>query len=331
MKYRQLPGTDITASALAFGCWGLVPDVVWGPRDEAESAAVIHAALDAGINFFDTAAMYGDGSSETVLGKVLGADRGRAVVATKVRPDAMHPDQIPISCEASLRRLGTDYIDLYQTHWTDPDVPAAESWAAMQQLKAQGKVRAVGVCNMGPRDLEDIDPLGRPPTNQVPYNLLWRAIEREVLPACREARIGVLAYSPVMHGLLSGKYRSIAEVPRAAARSRHFHNDRGPGRHGEPGCEEETFAAIDALDTICRDLGRPMAEVALAWVAAQPEITAVITGVSSPAQLAKNIRSLERPLSPEAVRALREATEDLDRALGPNPDMWQGAADSRYR
>ncbi len=331
METIQLPNSDLTVSRLCFGCWGIVGDFHWGDRDLGQSAAAIEAALDAGVNFFDTAAAYGNGDSEKLLGKVLAGRRDQVVIASKLPPDMMRPEEIHVAWEQALERLGTDYLDLFQTHWTSPDTPPADSWEAMLKLKQQGKVRHVGVCNMGRGDLDDICPLERPVTDQVPYSLLWRMIEHEILPRCREDGIGVLAYSPLMHGLLAGKYRASGDVPDGRARSRHFSSDRPTARHGEPGCEQETFAAIEAIDGICKGLGRSMADVALAWCVQQPGISCVIAGASTPGQVTQNVATFENPIPADAIRSLNDATELLRGALGPNPDMWDGAEKSRFR
>jgi len=243
MQLITLPNTDLTVSQLVFGCWGITSDFHWGERDEQESLDTIHAALDAGINFFDTAEAYGDGNSEKLLSKAFAGRRDQVVIASKMKPDSMTADLVVKAVERSLSRLGTDYLDLYQIHWPDREIPREETWNAMIKLCEQGKVRAIGVCNFGCGDLDDICPIQPPITNQLPYNLLWRAIEHEILPRCKKDGIGVLAYSPLMHGLLADKYKTAAEVPDGRARSRHFNTDRQLARHGEPGCETETFAA----------------------------------------------------------------------------------------
>ena len=331
MQTTVLSGIATPVSRLVFGCWGITTDSHWGTRDEEDSIAAMRAALDAGVNFFDTAEAYGEGNSEKLLGKALAGRRDQVVIATKMRPDSMKPEQIAPACERSLQRLGTDHIDLYQTHWADPQVPLAETWGALQELKQQGKVRAIGVCNAGVGHLNEVTTVELPATNQLPYNLLWRMIEREILPKCREMKIPVLAYSPLMHGLLAGKFKQAADVPDGRARSRHFNTERKLARHGEPGCEEATFAAISAIGKLCEGLGRSMADVALAWVAAQEGVEFVIAGARNPQQLAANIASLDNRLPDDAVEQLRQATAGLDEALGPNPDMWQGAEVSRYR
>lgn len=331
METIGLPNSDLVVSRFCFGCWGIISDFHWGDRDPGQSIAAIKTALDTGINFFDTAAAYGNGESERVLGKVLGGRRQQVVIASKTPPDMMTPQKIALACEQALERLRTDYLDLFQTHWTSRETPPAESWEAMLKLKQQGKVRYVGVCNMGLGDLEAICPLESPVTDQLPYSLLWRTIEEGILPHCRTNDIGVLAYSPLMHGLLAGKYRSSAQVPDGRARSRHFSSDRPMTRHGEPGCERETFAAIAAIGELANELGRSMADVSLAWCVQQPGISCVIAGASTPEQVTQNAMAFENPIPDDAIRRLNDATELLRQTLGPNPDMWDGTENSRFR
>ncbi len=331
MNYVRLPHTDLSVSRLCFGCWGIISDQHWGARDRDACLQAMEAAFDAGINFFDTAAMYGMGESERLLGRVFAVRRDRVVIATKLAPNRMHPADIPLGCETALRALDTDYIDLLQTHWTSRDVPLADTWDAMRRLQEQGKVRYLGVCNAGRGDLSEILSPLPPVTNQVPYSLLWRMIEADILPFCRSHEIGVLAYSPLMHGLLAGKYRTADEVPEGRARTRHFAAGRPLTRHGEPGCEAETFAALDRIREISRELGRTMPDVALAWCLQQPGVASVIAGAASAEQVRQNLISMEQPLPEDVLRRLSDATQPLRELLGSNPDMWQGTADSRFR
>ena len=330
MKYVTLSQTELSVSRLCFGCWGIVSDQHWGDRDRALALEAIETALEAGINFFDTAAMYGMGESERLLGKALSGRRERAIVASKLAADKMHPAEVPGACEQSLRALGTDYLDLLQTHWTSREVPLADTWEALLRLQEQGKIRYAGVCNAGLADLNSIASTRPPATNQVPYSLLWRMIEAEILPYCRSRDISVLAYSPLLHGLLADKYSSADQVPSGRARTRHFASHRPLTRHGESGCEAETFAALDRIRAVCRGLGRKMADVALAWCLQQPGVACVIAGAASGEQVRCNLASLEQPLPDDALGQLNEVTQPLLVALGTNPDLWQAAANSRY-
>lgn len=331
MRYINLPGTDWNVSAVAMGCWALAGDQTWGPQDEAESIATIHAALDAGINFFDTAELYGAGLAEEVLGKALRGQREKVFLASKFNWENARYDRVISACEASLRRLRTDVIDLYQIHWANWDVPFEETWSALEELKRQGKIRAIGVCNFGVQDLTAILRLGKPVTNQLPYGLLFRAIEYDILPLCRAKNIGVLCYSPLTIGLLTGKYRTPDEVPPGRARTRHFSSTRPLTRHGEPGCEAETFAAIHQIEEVAKQLGVTVVRLALAWLLAQPGVTSVINGMRRPHQARENAAAADLSLPTEVVEQMRRITDPVKEKLGPNPDMWEGSARSRFR
>lgn len=311
------------------GCWAFAGGSTWGPQDEAESIATVHAALDAGVNLFDTAEGYGGGDSELVLGRALVGRRHEAVIATKVSRSHLSGDEIQKACERSLRRLQTDYIDLYQIHWPSRTTPLAETLEAVERLHEQGKVRAIGVCNFGVGDLSDLLSSGRIGTNQLPYSLLWRAIEYQIRQKCVDEDIGILCYSPLAQGLLTGKYSSPDEVPDGRARIRLFSGDRPQARHGEAGCETEVFAAIESIRRVCARIGEPMAKVALAWLLSQPGVASVIAGARSPDQIQQTAQAADLDLSPEIVGELTEATEQIKRLLGPNPDMWQ--SESRFR
>jgi aryl-alcohol dehydrogenase-like predicted oxidoreductase len=313
------------------GCWALAGDFNWGSQEDAESIATVHAALEAGINFFDTAEAYGAGRSEEVLGRALEGHRSDVVLATKVDDAHLSREELIRACEGSLRRLRTDYIDLYQLHWPSRTVPLTETLEALDRLQREGKIRAVGVCNFGVGDLEDLLEVGRCQTDQLPYSLLARAIEYEIQPKCLDEGIGILAYSPLMQGLLTGKFASPDEVPEGRARTRHFSRERPGTRHGEPGCEGATFAAIDEIQELCDELGVPMAQVALAWVLAQPGVTSVLAGARHPEQIAETAQAAELNLAPEVLERLTRITEEVKRALGPHPDPWEAPADSRFR
>jgi len=332
MKYVRLPNSDIDVSVVAMGCWALAGDMTWGPQDEGVATDAVRTALDVGINFFDTAEMYGEGLSEQRLGKALAGRRDRAVIASKFNPQHMAPDQVAATCHRSLKYLRTDYIDLYQIHWPSRTVPLADTWAAMEKLQSQGKIRALGVCNFGTGDLGDMSAIGQPVTNQLPYSLLVRAIEYEILPECIRQKLGVLCYSPLAISLLTGKYASAGEVPPGRARTRHFSPDRClETRHGEPGCEQQTFAALDRIRKICDGLGRTMTEVALAWLLHQPGVRSVLAGIRNPDQAQKNAAAAELALSDDVLTALAEATDPVKQALGSNPDVWETQSRSRFR
>ncbi|HML20556.1 MAG TPA: aldo/keto reductase [Aggregatilinea sp.] len=329
MNYRQLGKSDLAVTPIVMGCWGISDEAMWGPQDDADTRATIHAALDHGITFFDTAEAYGKGRSESILGEALKPYRDRVIIATKVRSANVSAPEIRAACDASLKRLQTDTIDVYQIHWPSHSVPFEETMGELMRLRDEGKIRYVGLSNHGSQDMAAMLALGPVISNQVPYNLLWRAIEDAVLPACGQYGLGVLAYSPLLHGLLTGKYTSAEQVTGGRARTRHFASHRPGARHGEPGAEDELFATIERIRGIAADCGLSMPLLATAWVLHQPGITAVIAGARTSVHLADAVRATEITLSADVLAALDAATLPLKQRMGPNPDLWQ--SDSRFR
>lgn len=311
-------------SRLSLGAWAFAGGPLWGPQEESASIATIHAALDAGITLIDTAPAYGSGLSEEIVGRGLRGHRHRALLATKIGGKSLgSAEKIIASCEASLGRLQTDCIDLMQIHWLGAATPLDEAIATMESLRDAGKIRALGVCNFGPKSLARLQSAGTGwITNQLAYNLLWRAVEFEITAACQEAAMGILCYSPLQQGLLTGRFHSAAEVPVGRNRTRHFSAGHEMSQHGGAGHEELTFATIDRLRGIAGDLGQPMADVALAWLLHQRRITSVIFGARSPAQVHANIASGRLKLDEATLAALNLATVELKNALGPNADLW---------
>ena len=331
MQLRQLGNSSLMVSPIAVGFWGIVGGDYWGAQDERDTIEAVHAALDAGINFFDTAEGYGDGYSEDMLGRALQDRRDQAVIATKVSQTNLAPADIRAACERSLRRLRTDVIDLYQVHWPNRQVAFEDSMAALLELQAAGKIRVIGVSNFGKLDIPEMLQHGRYDANQLPYSLLWRALEFDIQPQCVEDNIGILPYSPLNQALLADRYRSADEMPYQRTRTRHFRPDRRDSRHGTPGFEDETFAALDAIREICADIGERMAQVALAWLLHKPAVASVLAGARNRSQVESNAYAGGLALSAETVARLDAATDELKAKLGPDPDMWGVGADSRYR
>lgn len=330
MQMKTLAHTDLEISVLGFGCWAIVGGFNWGPQDETDSLAALRAAFESGINFFDTAEGYGGGRSEKLLAKGLSDVRDEIVIATKVSPSNYAPAELVAACERSLKNLNTDYIDLYQLHWPNHDVPVAETMGTLEELKNEGKIRAYGVSNFGPRDLAEGLATGHPIcSDQLAYNLLFRAIEFEILPLCVRSEASVLCYSPLMQGLLTGKFDSGNDVPDDRARTRHYPSSRSQARHGEKGALLETFTAVTQIREIAAQVGQPMADLSLGWLMAQEGVTSVIVGARNAEQIQRNVRAAELSLSPETLGRLSAATETLKRKLGANADMWE--SESRLR
>ncbi len=322
MKKTTLGDTGIEISALGMGCMTIVDTVFSGGHDEATGIKTLRAALDGGINFFDTAEGYADGASESLVGKAFDGMRDKVVIATKVNASNLGYADLIRACEASLARLRTDAVDLYQIHWANPLIPLEETCRALNDLLGQGKIRAAGVCNFGVKDLglaAGFLPLA---TDQLPYGLLTRAIEYEILPLMRAKRMGAIVYSPLLHGLLTGKYKTADDVPDGIARTRHFSGKRPKTRHGEAGFEAETFQAIAAIRKIADRAGVSMAHCALAWVQSKPETVCTLFGATRPEQVADNLRAAEIRLPPDVVAELDRVTAGLKEKLGHNADLW---------
>jgi aryl-alcohol dehydrogenase-like predicted oxidoreductase len=326
MEHRTLGRSGISVSSVALGCMSLCGNQTYPDISVDQAIATVDAALEAGINFFDNAPMYGDGEAERRLGLALRGKRERAVIATKISTETLSSAEVAREAEASLRRLGTDYIDHYQIHWARHAVPIDETIGAMDRLVQAGKVRALGVCNFGPIDLGDALRAGQVASNQLAYSLLARGVEYEVQPMCVENQIGLLCYSPLAQGLLTGRYRSADDVPPERARTRHFAGNRPQARHGLEGCEAETFQAIQAIRGVCEEVDQPMSDIALAWLLHQPAVTAVLAGASKPDQVARNVRAADLKLPADTLHRLDRATSALKASLGPNCDPWQAVS-----
>ena len=330
MNYNYLGKTNIKVSEFALGCWPFAGGSVWGTQDKSDSISTVHAALDNGINFFDTAEGYNDDyHSESILGEALVNRRDRSVIATKISPPNLLPQKIEEACNNSLKRLSTDYIDLYQIHWPNHDINMEDSINELNKLVDKGKIRSLGVCNFGVDDLNEILNLGVFSTDQLPYNLLWRPIEEEILPECKKNNIGIICYSPLAQGLLTGRYRNADEVPDGISRSRLFNKNRPLSNHDDEGCENEVFKCINKIQEIAKTLGENSAKISLSWVRQQSNITSLLVGARNTKELEMNLSAFEYDLSTELIKELSDLTNNIKLYLGKNPDMWK--SDNRMR
>ena len=318
MQYKMLGDSRIKVSKLCLGT------MTWGSQNSQKDAnEQIEVSLDNGINFFDTAEGYDDDfHSEVILGEALKNKRNNSVIATKISPPNLLPDKIEEACDNSLKRLSTDYIDLYQIHWPNHNVKIEDSLNVLNKLIEKGKIRTIGVCNFGVLDLKDILKFGSITTNQIPYNLLWRPIEQEILPECKNNNIGMICYSPLAQGLLTGRYKNPDDVPDGISRSRLFNNKRPLANHDEEGCEDEVFISIDKIKDISSELGEHPAKISLAWLRHQPNITSLLVGARSVDELNLNLSAFEYELDLDIISNLSNSTEKIKNYLGNNPDMW---------
>lgn len=292
METIQLGNSDLQISPLGFGAWAIGGGgwaFGWGPQDDRESIAAIHEALDIGINWIDTAPVYGLGHSETVVAEALKGMQNRPYVFTKCGRvwneqreigKCLKTTSIRQECEASLKRLQVDVIDLYQVHWPEPDEDVEEGWAEVAKLQAEGKIRWIGVSNFNVSQLKRAQAIAPITSLQPPYSLVRREIEPEVLPYCKTQNIGVIAYSPMASGLLTGSWshERLALLPADDWR-----------REKNKQFQEPLFSRNLALVDLLREMGRPHdktpGEVAIAWALAHPAVTAAIVGARKPGQL----------------------------------------------
>jgi len=325
MQYRKLGKTGIDVSVVSLGCWGLIGGDYWGAHPEEESIEAVQAAYDAGIALFDTAEGYGEGYSEQILGKAGQVFRQNILIARKVSPDHFSPNDLRAACERSLKNLDTSWIALYQLHWANWNIPLGETLQTLEALQAEGKIRFYGVSNFGVGDLGEALAGGYAvSSDQLAYSLLFRAIEYEILPICQRKSVSVLCYSPLMQGLLAGKFPKREDVPVKRSRTRHFSSQTSPeARHGEPGAEEETYTALSQLAALADDLSLSMAELSVAWLIAQPGVTSVIAGARKPSHALTSAKAADLILSPETLARLDAITQPLKIKLGANADMWQ--------
>jgi aryl-alcohol dehydrogenase-like predicted oxidoreductase len=291
MKSNQLGNSDLFITPIGFGAWAIGGggwEFAWGSQDDTDSVAAIHEALDAGINWIDTAAVYGLGHSEEVVARALQGINNRPYVFTKCsmvwdeRREIGHSlkaDSVRRECEASLRRLRVDTIDLYQVHWPDPDADIEEGWATLAALKQEGKVRHIGVSNFSVAQMKRAQAIAPITSLQPRYSLLHREVEAEILPFCAREKIGVIAYSPMASGLLTGAMTAerIAKLPADDWRKRHS-DFQEPALH-------RNLMLVRLLRTIAKRRGFTPAEVAIAWVLHNPAVTGAIVGARRPDQV----------------------------------------------
>jgi aryl-alcohol dehydrogenase-like predicted oxidoreductase len=318
MRYIQLGRSGLQVSRVCFGTWQFGGD--WGAVGRDEAIAAVRVALDNGVTFYDTAQAYGFGDSEALLAEALGDDihRDDVVVATKgglrevgggVERDAS-AGFLREGVEASLRHLGVETIDLYQVHWPDGQTAFEETGAALNQLKDEGKIRHVGVSNFSPDHMDDLSRTVEVETDQPPYSLFNRGIEADVLPYCREQDVGVLAYGPLSHGLLSGSFDP-SKMDEDDWRREHepFAGDN----------LERNLAAVERLGAFAEQRGYTLPQLAVAWVLAQPGVHVAIAGARRPAHVEGIAPAAEIDLSEDELAEIDELS-GAGRAWGLTPE-----------
>ncbi len=292
MEYRKLGSSDLEVSVIGFGAWGIGGAPFWDNEGDENSARSILKAYDLGINFFDTAPVYGFGHSETLIGKTLKPVRDKVILATKcglvwdkeqlgsIAKNAKK-DSILAEIDRSLKRLDTDVIDLYQVHWPDESTPAEETMEALLKIQEQGKIRHIGVSNYSAQQMADCLKYGPIVSLQPEYSLLNRTIEKETVPFCRKHDIGIIAYSPLASGVLTGKYDKNTK----------FTDWRSKGIIGTFSGKEyvRNIEKVDQLKSVANGADRTCAQLAVNWVLRQPGLTTALVGVKNEKQVEENL------------------------------------------
>ena len=313
MRYRKLGSSDLEVSEISLGSWLTFS----GGVAFEQTRACTDAAFEAGINLFDTANVYGQGAAESAWGEILsGRSRDSYILATKVwggmsddpADRGLSAAQIAKQIDASLERLQTDYVDLYQAHRSDPDVPIEETIEAFQQVVASGKARFLGFSEWTPEQIQAAIDIAGPDlfvSSQPQYSMLWQAPEVEIFPLCAANGISQIVWSPLAQGLLTGKYHPGQAPP---PDSRAAHSEMGASM--QLVMNDMTLETVDRLRPIADEVGLSMAELALAWVLRRPELASAIVGASRPEQVHANAKASGIELTPDTLEAIDEALGD---------------------
>jgi aryl-alcohol dehydrogenase-like predicted oxidoreductase len=310
LETRKFGNTDMEITPIGFGSWAIGGggwSGAWGPQDDEEAVGAIRRAVELGLNWIDTAAVYGLGHSEELVATALKGLSDRPYVFTKCSrvwdesgnvSDNLKKNSVKHECEDSLRRLQADVIDLYQIHWPRPEKDIEEGWSALAELKDEGKVRHIGVSNFDVSQMERAQSIAPVETLQPPYNLLNRGIEKEILPYCAEQDIGIIVYSPMRSGLLTGKMtrERVQDLP------------SDDWRRNNPDFQEPRLSRnlelVELLEEIGKERGRSPAEVAIAWTLRHPAVTAAIVGGRRPDQVDGIIGAAEVRLSEDELESI---------------------------
>ncbi len=309
MEYRKLGGSDLEISAVGFGAWGIGGHPFWHSEGDGASARAICKAYDLGINFFDTAPVYGFGRSENILGKAVKPFRDKVILATKCglvwekeqlgsMKKVASRQSILDEVDQSLTRLQTDWIDLYQVHWPDENTPQEETMGALVKLKEQGKIRHIGVSNYSTLQMKECLKYAPIVSLQPEYSLLQRSIEKDSVPFCLENNIGIIAYSPLASGVLTGKYD----------KNTRFKDWRSKGIIGVFTGDgfASNIAKVDRLKEVAEQTGKTCGQLAINWVVAQPGLTTALVGVKNERQIEDNLGAVGWLLQPSQKNKIEE-------------------------
>lgn len=314
---RPLGKSGIRISPIVMGMWQAGKEM-WAEIDDQETRRAVRAAFDAGINAFDTAEMYGRGHSERMLAAATADIRSSVVYMTKVFSNHLQYNQVIAACHRSLKNLKTDYIDLYQIHWPagswgSRSVPIEETLRALNDLKSQGKIRAVGVSNFSHAQLAEAVRCGPVDSLQPPYSLFWRQVEQDLLPYCAANGVTVLAYSPMAQGILAGRFGAEPSFAKEDHRKGH--------RLFQPGIYPRVQEAVERLKPIAARNGATLGQLALGWVVSHPGVCA-IAGARNAAQASENARAASLALSAADLAEMDAVGRTVTDALDDNPVQW---------
>ncbi|MGL5944496.1 MAG: aldo/keto reductase [Waterburya sp.] len=317
MQTRTLGTSNIQITPIIMGTWQ-AGKRMWTGIEDAESIKAIRAAVEAGITTIDTAEVYGEGHSEKIIALAVSSMRQELVYASKVFANHLKYDQVIMACEESLINLNTDYIDLYQIHWpsgsfNNEKVPIEETMKALNKLKADGKIRAIGVSNFSRAQLAEASQYGRIDSLQPPYSLFWRKVEKDAVPYCVENDISILAYSPMAQGLLTGKFSPDHKFAEGDHRS---DNVLFQGEN-----YQRAQKALEELKPIAKSHNCTLAQLALAWLIAQPQTNA-IAGARNAKQAADNAKAAKLKLSVDELQEIDRIGRQVTDHLDDNPVMW---------
>ncbi|MDR1562680.1 MAG: aldo/keto reductase [Dysgonamonadaceae bacterium] len=346
MKIQNLGKSDIKVSAMTVGCWAFGGGEYWGEQSQKDVNDVVDAALDLGVNAFDTAEMYNNGESERSLGKALNGKRDKAVVISKISPSNCH--DVRKHCIESLKRLNMDHIDVYMLHWpinklavehftSDHNIIAKpptieEAYSQLEDLKKEGLIRSIGMSNFGRKQMEEVVNSGvQVDVNEMSYNIVSRAIEAEIAPYCMDNNISIIGSMGLQQGLLAGIYKTVEDVPPHQAHSRHFSQDRGQGtsRHYEAGAEKELFEVVNDLRKIASDINIHIAQLAIAWILKKPFMTSTLVGSRNVEELKTNVVACSIEISDETEQLIDRISKPVLDILGNNPDYYEHSSKSR--
>lgn len=311
MQKRQLGSTSLSLTTVGLGTWAMGGpwQFGWGPQDDDQAIAAILTALDKGINWIDTAAVYGLGHSEELVGKALKHIKRKPFIATKCgllwneekeKVPCLKKESIRKECHASLKRLGVETIDLYQMHWPEPDEDVEEAWEEMAKLADEGKVRYIGVSNFNVEQIKRIRKIAPVASFQPPYSMLHREVEDQLLDYCAQNNIGVVVYSPMQRGLLTGKFSQ----ERLAGLPLDDHRRRNPDFHDPQ--FTATLQLVDGLRPIAERNSKTLAQLAISWVLRRPEVTAAIVGARGPEQIAETAPASDWNLSEKDIEEIEQ-------------------------